>query len=299
MTGRPAQFDESPPRVAWVTCTDAAGHDPDEPVGLAALRAVGVAPDVVVWDDPSVVWDSFDLVLPRSTWDYTDKPEEFGRWMREVAALGTLANSHDALVWSLDKRYLQELAEVGVPVVPTTYFPPGESVGLLSGAVVVKPSVGAGSRGVAVFGDTQHDAAREHGAGLQRDGLVAMVQPALASVAVEGEWPLIFFGGTFSHAAGKRVVLPHPGSFDELFAEEITATHDPEEAQISVAGQAMGVVHDRFGPQTYARVDLVRDDHGDYLVLEVELVEPSLFLVEGGDAAAAALADAVRQRILR
>ena len=293
MAGQPTS------RVAWVTCIDAAGHDPDEPVGLAALRAVGVAPEVVVWDDASVAWDSFDLVVPRSTWDYTDKPHQFGQWLREVAALGTLANSYEALAWSLDKLYLQELATAGVPVVPTIYFPPGDPIELLSGAVVVKPSVGAGSRGVAVYGDTDHEAAREHAAGLQREGLVAMVQPALASVAEDGEWPLIFFGGAFSHAAGKRVVLPRPGSFDALFAQEITAAHAAEEAQVSVARQAMDVVHDRFGPQTYARVDLVRDDGGDYLVLEVELVEPSLFLVEGGDAAAAALADAVRHRIGR
>jgi len=92
----------------------------------------------------------------------------------------------------------------------------------------------------------------------------------------------VFFGGSFSHTASKRVSLPDPSRVGELFAAESNAPCVASMEQIAVAERAMDYVHDRFGVLTYGRVDLVRGNDGELLVLEIELVEPSLFLPEGG-----------------
>jgi hypothetical protein len=142
--------------------------------------------------------------------------------------------------------------------------------------------VGAGSRDAAWYAPDAHDRAREHADELLSRGEAVVVQPLLRSVANEGEWPLLWFGGTFSHAASKRVALPEAARVEGLAAAERLATHSADARQFDVARQAVALVQERFGTPTYARVDLVRGDDGQPLVLEVELAEPSLFLRQGG-----------------
>jgi hypothetical protein len=114
-------------------------------------------------------------------------------------------------------------------------------------------------------------------------------------VATDGEWPMVFLGGAFSHAASKRVDLPRAGSITDLFAAEVNAPHTASPAQVEVAQAAVDVVSRRLGTPRYARVDLVRDDREQYVVLEVELIEPSLFLAQADDGAAHRLARALTQ----
>ena len=109
-----------------------------------------------------------------------------------------------------------------------------------------------------------------------------LVQPLLASVSQLGEWPLVFFDGHYSHAANKRVTLPESGTVEALFAEESNVPGTADSEQIAVAQAAIDVVTKRFGAPTYARVDLVHDDDGHSCVLELELIEPSLFLPQAG-----------------
>jgi len=109
-------------------------------------------------------------------------------------------------------------------------------------------------------------------------GQTVLVQPFLTSIPTEGEWPMIFVDGRFSYAASKGVALPQAGTVDDLFAAETNTEHVASAAQLEVAQAAIDLVSDRLGTPTYARVDLVRDDAGQFCVLELELVEPSLFL---------------------
>lgn len=279
--------------LAWVTTAAARGLDEDEDVALTALRRTGVAVRLVDWDDPEVDWSTFDRVALRSTWDYDDRLDEFVAWLVRVDAVTELVNALPAVLWSTDKRYLGELEAAGVPVTPTRFVPPGTVPEFPPGRFVVKPAVGAGSRGAAAYGPAQHTAATEHVASLHADRQVVLVQPFVASVPVEGEWPLVFLGGRYSHAASKRVALPEAAVIEDLFAPETTAAHRASTEQVEVAGAAMRVVTERFGPLPYARVDLVRADDGSSLVLEVELVEPSLFLAEAAPGAADRLAAAL------
>jgi glutathione synthase/RimK-type ligase-like ATP-grasp enzyme len=280
-------------RLAWVTARAARGRDDDEPPALAALAAAGVRVDVVDWDDPAVPWDAYDRAVLRSTWDYPERLAEFLAWLDRAGAAVDLRNPPAVVRWNVDKHHLAELAAAGLPVVPTAFVEPGGAPVLPDGELVVKPAVGAGSRDAASYGPDQRDAAAAHVARLHARGASAMVQPLLASVARDGEWPLVFLGGAYSHAASKRVTLPRAGLVDDLFAAERTGPHEPDPEQLAVAGAAVALVAERFGPPDYARIDLVRDDAGRPCVLEVELVEPSLFLPEGGPAAVARFVAAI------
>jgi len=269
-------------RLAWVTTRDAHGKDADEPLALAGLAEAGVQVEVVEWDDGRVDWSTYDRAVLRSTWDYAERLPEFLEWLERVAGQTELRNPLQMVRWSLDKHYLAEFATAGVPVPPSTFFEPGELPVLPTGGLVVKPAVGAGSRDAGAYGPEQAELAHAHTTRLLERGVSVLVQPLLASVAVEGEWPLVFFDGAYSHAASKRVALPRGRAFDGFFAPEQNSPYVADHQQVDVAQAAVDLVAARFGIPTYARVDLVRDDSGAPCVLEVELVEPSLFLPEAG-----------------
>jgi glutathione synthase/RimK-type ligase-like ATP-grasp enzyme len=281
-------------RLGWVTARAARGYDLDEPLALAPLHEAGVEVDVVDWDDETVDWASYDRVLLRSPWDYPERLTDFLSWMDKTSAVTDVRNTVDMVRWSIDKHYLADLADAGVPVTPTVFVEPGHTAEAPAGDVVVKPAVGAGGRDAASYGPDQERLVHEHVTELHRRGATALVQPMLASIAEEGEWPMVFLDGEFSHAANKRVSLPRGGPVHgRLFIAEEMGPHVADDAQLDVARAAMELVSARFGAPTYARVDLVRDDRGLPCVLEVELVEPSLFLTEGGPEATARLVEAV------
>lgn len=265
-------------RLAWVTAQRARGRDEDEAHALAGFRRAGVDVDIVAWDDPAVSWAAYDRAVLRSTWDYVERLDEFLAWLGVAERQTDVRNPPAMVRWNLDKRYLAELGRTGVPTTDTVFVAPDEPAAFPAGEFVVKPAVGAGSRDAASYGPDQHDAATAHVTRLHAAGTDVLVQPLLRSVAADGEWDLVFLGGRYSHAANKRVALPRAGLVDDLFAAETLAQHDADPDQMAVAQQAVDVVAQRFGVPLYARVDLVRDDHGDPCVLELELVEPSLFL---------------------
>lgn len=279
-------------RLGWVTTKTAHGLDEDEPLGVAALRSADADVEVVAWNDKAVDWARYDRVVLRSTWDYVEQISGFTSWLEDVDRATDLRNPLPMVKWGLDKRYLLDLAAASVPITPTTLVEPGQAVELPAGDVVVKPAVGAGSQNAASYGPNQSAPALAHVRRLHQAGVAALVQPMLASVAQDGEWALVFLGGHFSHAASKRVALPRAGAVTGMFVEEVTRPHTASPEQLQLAEAAMGVVTERFGTPTYVRVDVVRNDEGECCVLEVEVVEPSLFLPLAGPDALARLASA-------
>ena len=264
------------PRIVLAGCPALITGDGDDDGLVAALRARGLHARWLSWDDPHTL-DS-DLVILRATWDYTERLAEFLNWTTRVPHL---LNAPDVVRWNAEKTYLEDLAVAGVPVVETEFFAPGEIVHLPAGEVVVKPAVGAGSRGAQRF--TDHSAARDHAATLQESGATAMVQPYDPRVE-DGETALVFLSGRQSHAFTKGPMLPPPGGtpvFDEsgTYAEESLQPAEPDFALWDVGHAALGAAAAHLGcsPQgfLYARVDLLGGHH-DPLLLELELVEPSL-----------------------
>jgi hypothetical protein len=120
-------------RLAWVTTREARGRDDDEPLALAALERRGVDVDVIDWGDESAHWDSYDRVVLRSTWDYTQRLTEFLAWLDAVAEVTELINPAPLVRWNLDKHYLRELDLAKVAITSTTFVERGEEFVFLQG----------------------------------------------------------------------------------------------------------------------------------------------------------------------
>nr|WP_206440609.1 hypothetical protein [Streptomyces scabichelini] len=250
------------------------------PVLAGAVEEAGAAAAVVVcWDDPDVEWGDFDLVVIRSAWDYSWRAAEFLAWAERCAAATTLANPVDVVRWNADKRYLGDLGAAGVPVVDTRYLAPGDPVDLPDEQeYVIKPTSGAGARYAARYAPGERETAVRHLARMHDEGLTAIVQPYVRSIDTAGERALLFIGGRFLHAIRKSAVLEPGTAYDEdKVSHPNLRPWEPTPAELAVAERALAAV-----PGTpellYARVDLVDGDDGAPRVMELELVEPNLFL---------------------
>jgi hypothetical protein len=270
------------PRVALVTCRDLPVGDEDGPALQVACSAAGLDADWRVWDDPAVDWGSYDLVVIRSTWDYTAHRDDFVAWAMSVPRL---ANPADVVAWNTVKTYLRDLAAAGLPVVPTTWLEPGAEPRFPDdGEYVVKPAVSAGARHTARYGPEHGEQARQHAAALLAAGERVMVQPYLAAVDEVGETALLYCGGRYSHAIRKGPLLTGPDSdVPGLYRPETVEPREPSAAERAVADAALAAAPGSL--LLYARVDLLPGPDGEPLLLELELTEPSFFLAASPGAA--------------
>jgi glutathione synthase/RimK-type ligase-like ATP-grasp enzyme len=237
----------------------------------------------VVWDDDAVDWRAFDLVLPRSTWDYAERRDAFLNW---AASAPRILNALDVLAWNTDKRrYLTDLAAASVPIVPTTFVGPGDELRPPEAPFVVKPAISAGGRSSARFETHEVDAARTLVTRIHAEGRMAMVQPFLAD---PGETALVYLEGGFSHAVRRRVPLPAAGDRDVLYLDEDVGPAQATAAEREIAQAALACAPT---PLLYGRVDLMGD-----AVLELEVAEPSLYLTYG-EGAANRFARAIARRL--
>lgn len=269
------------PRIALATAIAAHALDEDLAPLAEALARAGAQPSIVAWDDPTVSWPRFDAVLLRSTWDYTQRLPEFLAWCERVAARTRLLNPVDVVRWNIDKRYLGALAAAGAPVIDSHFLAPGDDPGGLPDLpeFVVKPTVGAGSRGARRFVAGERGQAQAHARALLDEGRHVLVQPYLARVDKHGETALVFFDGVYSHAIRKGPLLPRGGEATRaLFAAEHIGARKPGRAERAAAEAVLGALP--FERPLYARVDLLPGAKGPEL-LELELTEPSLFFAHG------------------
>lgn len=237
-----------------------------------------------VWDDPSVEWRAYDIVVVRSTWDYVEKLEAFRRWIDAVSGLTRLVNDARVLRWNLHKRYLLELAAHGVDIVPTTLVAAGDDADWDAlferyGELVLKPAVSAGSFATIRVARGDRTAAEEH---LRRHrARDFLVQPLLRSVLDQGEINLVSFGGTPSHAVRK-------GARWSGQSEQSRGLAAPSDAELALASRALGAAREIVSCDlSYARVDMAADSGGRPLLMELELLEPALFLDRRPNAAEA------------
>ncbi len=260
------------PKIALLTSRSLPVPDNEMPLIEQAFAARGFDSTVMAWDDPALPRCGADAALIRSTWDYTHRLDDFLDTLTHLPM--PVLNAPEVVRQNAHKVYLVDLATAGVPTVPTWLIRRGSGVALPdAGApeVIVKPAVSAGARGVGRFVNESEDAA-EHLRQLST-GVDVLVQPFLPDVA-DGERSLLFFGGTYSHAVVKR---PANGDFrvQEQYGGEshsiIAADSDRD-----IAAQALKTL-DPDNNLAYARVDLVGGADRP-MVMEVELIEPSLFL---------------------
>jgi hypothetical protein len=266
-------------RCAFLTMDSLDGYisEGDE-VAYAPLKALGWVVEAVPWRRPGVDWRRFDAVIIRTTWDYHEAPEAFVSVLEQVKRSGApLENGLDLVIWNMNKTYLRDLERRGIPIVPTIW---GSDIGpvnqktilkrLGSDEVVLKPVIGASAyhtyrlnRGSATWSEAA--AVFEH-----REYLA---QPFFASVVDEGDYSLFFFGGEYSHA-----VLKTPRSQDFRVQEEhggIIRAAVASRELVSAGARVMAAIGQT---PLYARVDLVQLTDAGYGLMELELIEPALYL---------------------
>jgi glutathione synthase/RimK-type ligase-like ATP-grasp enzyme len=254
-------------------------YDPE----AAALEAGGAEVEPVPWTELRDV-SAYDLVLPLVAWGYHT---DYARWLALLDRAGTerwpMVNPPELLRWNGDKAYLAELAGVGVSTVPTLAVEACCDGDLEQARrefgcewLVIKPPVSASAMGahrLAPNDDLPNDSIRRP----------MIIQPLIEEIGRTGEFSLMLFDGEYSHAVVKR---PKSGDFrvQEYHGGMTTACQSPPAGAVELAQQALAAAPAKA---SYARVDIVPDDEGALRIMELELIEPSLFLDHAPDAPAA------------
>lgn len=262
--------------VALLTCRNPPESDPDELLLRDAVRALGVDAEVVPWDDPPPT-ETHALWVLRSTWDYHHRVDEFLEFCARTASRSRLLNPLHLVRGNVRKTYLRELKQRGIPVVRTSFVPLGggtdplTEIASLQGwdDVVIKPTVSAGSFSTRRF---RRDEFAEGQDFLDKltETREAMVQGYVRDVEARGERAVVFIDGALTHAVRKSPRLSHE-------AESVSEALPVGDDERDLAEMVLRPFRERL---LYARVDMVRDDSGVPMLMELELIEPSLFLAQ-------------------
>lgn len=304
----------SPRHVVLATSTAYVGRVDEDRLLLDALRDRGLAASARVWSDAGAWDDAPALVVIRSCWDYHERLEAFVTWLRALDAAGhVVRNPPPALAWNVRKRYLLALRHAGIRIAPTLALGGRDAAAVQARTdalvaadpatwthVVVKPEISASAFETwrTTLPLDASAASRLAGALARRD---LLVQAFLPGIALRGELSLVFIGGRYSHAVEKR---PAPGDFRvqaEHGGRSTTVVPEPPivawaERVLATAASLAGVAPYEL---LYARVDLLAPAPGDAdeppTLMELELVEPSLFLTHDAGAVERLADEIVRQ----
>jgi hypothetical protein len=298
-----------PVRVGFLAClatlpgspvrrADAFEHDLQVAALRPALAARGIGMVEIMWAAPLEHFAGIELVLIGTSWDYQDRKAEFLTRLDELAGQGVqVCNPPDLVRWNIEKTYLRDLAQAGLATIPTVWLDEAGPDDIAAAfdhfgtdSVVIKRQVGAGAQGQQMFSQQELPAAD------WRFDRPAMIQPFQRSIQNEGEYSFLFFDGAFSHA-----VLKHAPAdeyrIQSLFGGTETA-HQPSESEVATA--AAGLAKLPFAVPLYARVDMLRLDNGTMAAIEVEMIEPFLYPVQGprmGEFLAEGIARRLAQKI--
>ena len=265
-------------RGAFLTMDSLEGFFCFDHLTYQPLADLGWKIDEVSWKRSDICWDDYDLVVIRSPWDYTLHPQAFMQVLERIErSSAPLANPLGVVRWNLDKTYLRELESQGIPIVPTTWLEKLTHDDVLTAfenfvtkEIVVKPTIGAGARDT--FRLSRDSAAETQNALKALRAQPVMVQPFLKSIIARGEYSIFYFGGEFSHCIQK---LPKPGDFRVQEEHGGLISSCPAPPSLLEAGQQ---VLNAIGSELlYARVDFVSLEPDTPVVIEVELIEPSLY----------------------
>ena len=230
----------------------------------------------VDWADPNQDWTRFDAAIIGTTWDYWDHKDAFLATLRAIEAVTPLFNPADLVAWNAHKGYLRDLQARGARQIPTVWIDTvneqtaAAAFGRLeSDDLVFKRQVGAGAAG-------QFRLSR--GEALPHMPHPMMVQPFLQTIQSEGELSFIFIDGEFCHALVKRAAAG-----DYRIQSAYGGVEEAIQPSAGDLAAARAILETLDNPPLYGRVDMVRGLDGALLLMELELIEPYLYPLEGPD----------------
>jgi glutathione synthase/RimK-type ligase-like ATP-grasp enzyme len=270
-------------RIALATSEKFASLTEDDRLLVEPLQARDIAAQAAVWSDSSRRWADYDAVILRSCWDYHLRVAEFLQWIAALEKDGVrLWNPPAMICWNANKTYLRDLESRGVPIVPT--FWPEDHVDLREvldahgwEKAVVKPRVSATAHRTRLISLNDADSVQTLLEDLLR-GPGVMVQEFMNDIQTSGEWSLIFFSGEFNHA-----VIKTPKAGDFRVQHDFGGAERSARAPSAMIDAASRILAALDTVPLYARVDGV-ESNGQFLLMELELIEPALFLSRNADA---------------
>jgi glutathione synthase/RimK-type ligase-like ATP-grasp enzyme len=244
---------------------------------LEALRAAGVDAFLSGWDCPAVDWSLPEPTLLRTTWNYYRRTADFLAWAERVSSVAPMWNDLDVVRDTIDKHYLAHAEARGVRIVPTEFVAHDRAADVDEvlrargwDDVVIKPAVSAASFGTRRFSLGEHAAARAHVDALRAEGRDVMIQPYVKAIDGHGERSVVFIDGVITHAIRKN----------PRFSEGVERVDGPFPVSAAESETTLAALAPWRERLLYGRVDLVPDDEGRPMVMEIELIEPSLFLLQ-------------------
>lgn len=269
------------PRIAFVSDADHLVLPPDDLYLFSHLKSHADW-EIVVWDDPKVNWKKYDLAVVRATWDYPSKLPAFKNWLdRMETERIPLANPPQLIRKNFDKNYLRDLEKQGICTVPTVWLKPGDEADFSLifkknnwEKAVVKPAVSNGAHNTWVISPENFAESRARAGELLAAGDELLVQPFLPEILTEGEWSLLYFNGTFSHAILKKA---KPGDFRVQYIHG--GTIHAAEATDKMIRFGKNLIETLPEMPLYARVDGVCRG-AEFMLMELELIEPVLYIAK-------------------
>lgn len=254
--------------------TDAFEHDFMMDALRGPFEARGFRVEDVAWDDAKADWSAYAAVIIGTTWDYWDRLDEFLAALERIEGQTRLFNSSALVRWNARKTYLRELETKDAKLIPTLWLEVADEAAakaafdtLGADDLVFKRQVGAGAK-------DQHRLKRGEPIPAMRHPM--MVQPFLKMIQDEGELSFIFIDGDFSHALIKRA---QPGDY------RIQSTYGGREEKITSStddlAAARAIIAALGEAPLYGRVDMLRGPDGSLLLMELEVIEPYLYPIEG------------------
>ena len=266
-------------KCALLTIEDLSNFESYDDLLIEPFNQLGWECIFVPWESKSACWDDFDAVIIRSTWDYQQKEKIFFKTLVKISkSKAKLYNPLSVVKWNINKKYLKDLEDRNIAIIPTKFFDTFDYNGIKkcflsfeTNTLIIKPSISANADDTYIIEKPSIDNDR---ALLSNsfDNKEYLVQPFLDNIKTEGEYSLIFFGNILSH-----VLLKTPKSGDFRVQEEhggiLKSINSPENSLVDFG---LKVIKNLPMPCLYSRIDVVRNKD-QFLLMEVELIEPSLY----------------------
>ncbi|MBN8721286.1 MAG: hypothetical protein J0M03_00045 [Acidobacteria bacterium] len=268
-------------KIAFLSIEDLSGYVSDDNLAFEPLQNLGYQVDIVPWQQTAVDWKKYAAVIIRTTWDYQNHLETFLQVLKQIESQTLLANPFEIAKWNADKIYLNDLQEKGAKIVPTIWVNSGFSLSQLqqwfkqleSDEIVIKPRVSATAQNTFWLKRSKEDQEDIENLNKIFENRPFMVQPFMKAIVDEGEYSLFYFNGEYSHA-----ILKTPKTQDFRVQEEhggIIQAIKPTSDLLKAGEEVLKHISRKL---LYARVDFVRTENNEFALMELELIEPSLYL---------------------